>query len=92
MADPLVGPAEFRVTRLVFFPEIAQQTKVADEGVVRTGDVVALFYEHNVGRHVGVLGELVEAVLDVSLEVGSWKSVYKNLRVKNLYNRISPVI
>ena len=52
----------------VLIPEVGQQTRRAHEGVVRAGDVVVCFNEYEIGRYVGVFGELVEAGLDVGFE------------------------
>jgi hypothetical protein len=57
----------------------------AYEGIVRSGDVVVIFNEHQVGRHVGVFGELVEALLNVGLDWGFWECVQVRLMGDELH-------
>ena len=59
----------------VLIPEVGKQSVVTHEGVVRAGDVVSGFYEYDIGRHVGVFGELIEAQFDVGFEGRFGKSV-----------------
>lgn len=52
----------------MFVVQIRQQPVAAHEGVIRTGDVVAWLHEYEIGRHVGVFGELIEAGRDAGLD------------------------